>query len=59
LWEVLKNNVTSVKIAVTTLIPFISELKARNETLFYYGVVCLVLALYKQFLLFLNIAEPK
>ena len=27
------------------MIPFISELKARNETLFYYGVVCLVLAL--------------
>jgi len=27
------------------LIPFISELKARNETLFYYGVVCLGLAL--------------
>ena len=27
------------------MIPFISELKARNETLFYYGVVCLGLAL--------------
>ena len=27
------------------MISFISELKARNETLFYYGVVCLVLAL--------------
>lgn len=27
------------------MISFISELKSRNETLFYYGVVCLVLAL--------------
>jgi hypothetical protein len=27
------------------LIAFLSELKSRNETLFYYGVVCIVLAL--------------
>jgi hypothetical protein len=59
MWGVPKKSVTSIKIAVNTLISFISELKARNETLFYYGVVCLVLALHKQFLLYLNIAEPK
>jgi hypothetical protein len=34
------------------MISFISELKARNETLFYYGVVCLVLALQNSFCYF-------